>query len=145
MYRRTFIIVTTVLAPGLVACGGAVEEAPAQLSAAVDMHDIYYGMENDHVQNLPEWAVSSGVEFAVNMENVGALEHSWVILKQGEEIPTNYDEATETGKVLFSTGNVTAGANEAVRFNAPAQGEYNVLCTAPGHGAIMQGRSVVTG
>jgi plastocyanin len=147
MYRKPIIIIMAVLALGLVACsdGDAAEETVVEQSIAVDMHDIYYGMENDNVQNPPEWMVNSGAEVTVNMENMGALEHSWVILKQGQEIPANYDVATDVNKVLFSSGNVAAGADEAVRFTAPAPGEYNVLCTVPGHGAIMQGRLVVTG
>ncbi|MGD8585598.1 MAG: plastocyanin/azurin family copper-binding protein [Chloroflexota bacterium] len=147
MYRKTIFIIMAILALSLAACSGgdAAEEVVAEQSITVDMHDIYFGPDNDNAQNPPEWTVSSGAEITVNMENMGALEHSWVVLKQGEEIPANYDEAADAGKVLFSSGNVAAGAGEAVRFTAPAAGEYNVLCAVPGHGAIMQGRLIVTG
>ena len=145
MVRKTLIILMAILALTLVACGGAAEETPAAQVITVDMHDIYYGAENDNVQNPPEWTVRSGAEVTVSMDNMGALEHSWVLLKAGEEIPANYDEMADAAKVLFSSGNVAAGSAEEVRFTAPTPGEYNVLCTVPGHGAIMQGRLIVTG
>ena len=47
-------------------------------------------------------------------------------------------------KVLFSSGDLAAGASDEVVFTAPAPGEYNVLCTVPGHSAIMQGQLIVT-
>lgn len=146
MYRKSIIIGLALVALLLAACsGGAAEEAPAEQTIVVDMNDIYFGSENDNVQNPPEWTVSSGAEVTVNMENMGALEHSWVIFEQGQEIPANYVEENDGDKVLFSSGDVPAGASEAVRFTAPAPGEYNVLCTVPGHSAIMQGRLIVTG
>jgi len=146
MVRKTFIMVMAILALALAACGGgAAEEAPVAQVITVDMHDIYYGAENDNAQNPPEWTVESGAEVTVNMDNMGALEHSWVVLKAGEEIPANYDETADAAKVLFSSGNVAAGSAQEVRFTAPAPGEYNVLCTVPGHGAIMHGRLIVTG
>jgi plastocyanin len=108
------------------------------------MQDIFFGPENDNVQNPPEWTVSSGAEVTLRMDNMGALEHSWVILKQGETVPPAYDDAVDGDKVLFSSGNVVAGASDQVTFTAPAPGEYNVLCTVPGHSAVMQGKLIVT-
>jgi plastocyanin len=147
MYAKMTILVMAILALALVACGGSdvAEQTVLEQTIAVDMQDIYYGPENDNAQNPPEWTVSSGAEVTVRMENMGALEHSWVILKQGEAVPPVYDEAVDGDKVLFSSGDVPAGSNEEVKFTAPAAGEYNVLCTVPGHSAIMQGRLMVTG
>ena len=86
----------------------------------------------------------SGAEVTVRMGNMGVLEHSWAILKVGEEIPANYDEAQDSDKVLFNSGIVPAGASDDVTFTAPAPGVYNDLWTVPGHSAVMQGRLVVT-
>jgi len=146
MHNKLLIFILSVLAVALVACGGSdvAEEALAEQKIVVDMQDIFYGPNNDNVQNPPEWMVSSGAEVTVSMENMGALEHSWVILKQGEAVPTAYDEAVDGDKVLFSSGNVAAGTGDDLVFTAPAPGEYNVLCTVPGHSAVMQGRLIVT-
>jgi plastocyanin len=146
MNNKILILIMGVLTLALVACGAGevAEEAVTEQTIAVDMQDIFYGPDNDNVQNPPEWTVSSGAEVTVRMENMGALEHSWVILKQGETVPPAYDDAVDGDKVLFSSGNVAAGAGDQVTFTAPAPGEYNVLCTVPGHGAVMQGKLIVT-
>lgn len=47
---------------------------------SVIIHDIYYGEENTNADEPPVWIVSSGSEFTLDMENVGALEHNWAIL-----------------------------------------------------------------
>jgi plastocyanin len=140
------MILIVVLTFALVACGGSdvEEEVASEQTIVVDMHDIYFGPDNDNVQNPPEWTVTSGAEVTVRMENMGALEHSWAILKLGEAVPPAYDESVDGDKVLFSSGDIVAGADEEVVFTAPAPGEYNVLCTVPGHSAIMQGRLIVT-
>lgn len=145
MNNKILILIMGVLTLALVACGGEVaEEAATEQTITVDMQDIFFGPDNDNLQNPPEWTVSSGAEVTVRMENMGALEHSWVILKLGEAVPPAYDEAVDADKVLFTSGNLAASSSDQVAFTAPAPGEYNVLCTVPGHSAVMQGRLIVT-
>lgn len=147
MQAKATILVMVILALALVACGGSevADETVAEQTIVVDMQDIYFGPDNDNAQNPPEWTVASGAEVTVRMENMGALEHSWVVLKQGEAVPPAYDEAADGDKVLFSSGNVGPDADGQVSFTAPDPGEYNVLCTVPGHSTVMQGRLIVTG
>ena len=147
----TFIAVFLVMLL-VTACGGA-EAAPVTVDQeavpseeiTVDMHDIYFGDSSDNVANPPEWTVSSGAEVTVLMENEGALEHSFVVLKSGEEIPANFNEDEHGDKVLFSSGIVAAQENGTTTFTAPASGEYNVVCTVLGHSGLMHGRLIVTG
>jgi uncharacterized cupredoxin-like copper-binding protein len=137
------LLVTVALA----ACGGSESAEPAAVSEeiVVDMEDIYFGETNDNVDDPPLWTVTSGAEVTVRMDNAGALEHSWVILEAGEDIPLAYEESQDGDKVLFSSGTIAAGDSAEVVFTAPDPGEYNVLCTIPGHSAIMQGRLIVVG
>lgn len=109
------------------------------------MNDIYYGDTNDNVDNPPIWQVSSGSEVTIRMENMGALEHNWAVLKAGEDIPVPFDENEHGYKILFSAGIVAGGASNEASFNAPEPGEYNVVCTVPGHAAVMQGQLIVEG
>ena len=148
MHKKLFPYLLVLIVLTLAACsGGEVveEETVVEEAIVVDMEDIYFGPTNDNTQNPPEWIVSTGAEVTLRMENMGALEHSWAILEPGVDVPVAYDEAADGDKILFSSGNVAAGTSDEVRFTAPAPGTYNVLCTVPGHSALMQGRLIVTG
>lgn len=133
------------------ACGGAEAASmavePGVISSqeiTVEMHDIYYGDSNDNVANPPEWTVTSGAEVTVRMANQGALEHTFVVLKEGEEIPANFSEDEHSDKVLFSSGIIAANESGTTTFTAPAPGDYNIVCTILGHSGLMHGRLIVT-
>ena len=145
MQRITFTSLLLVLALALVACGGndIDEEIATKEEIVVDMNDIYYGNTNDNDENPPVWRIKSGSDVTIVMDNMGALEHNWAVLKAGEEIPVPFDEIEHKDKVLFSAGNVAGGASNEVSFNVPEPGEYNVVCTIPGHAALMQGKLIV--
>ncbi len=147
MYRTILALSLTVLALFLAACGGSavVEEEAVEELIVVNMNDIYFGESNDNVNNPPIWRVSPSSEVTIRMENMGALEHNWAVLKAGESIPIPFDETDQADKILFSAGNVAGGASNEVSFTAPEVGEYNVVCTVPGHAALMQGRLIVEG
>lgn len=147
MHRTVFSLSMIFFALALVACGGSesAELSPVEEVIVVDMNDIYYGETNDNVDNPPVWRVSSGSDVTIRMENMGALEHNWAVLKAGEAIPIPFDEAEQDEKILFSAGTVAGGASNEVSFDAPDPGEYNVICTIPGHAMLMQGRLVVEG
>ncbi len=147
MNRKVFLAVMLLLVMGLLAaCGGGQPAEPVVTNEeiVVDMADIYYGDSNDNVANPPEWKVTSGTDVTVRMENMGALEHSWVVLKAGEDVPINFDQSQHSDLVLFDSGIVTADSSGTTRFTAPAPGEYNVVCTVLGHSGLMQGRLVVS-
>ena len=147
MHKKLFPYLLILIVLALSACSGsevAEEETVAETVIVVNMEDIYFGPTNDNAENPPEWTVTTGAEVTLRMENMGALEHSWAILEPGVDVPVAYDEAVDGDKILFSSGNVAAGTNDEVRFAAPAPGTYNVLCTVPGHSAIMQGRLIIT-
>ena len=140
----------------LAACGGgasresstAVESNQAQAAPSLEtvdvtMNDIYYGDSNDNATNPPVWTVTSGAEVSVTMENKGVLEHNWAVVKLDEKVTELYNEATDQAKLLFDAGVLSAGETQAVDFTAPLPGEYQVICTVPGHSQVMQGKLVV--
>lgn len=152
-YISSLLMLVTILA--LVACGSgangqsAVREATQAQAAAgkeslkVVMNDIYYGDSNDNVTNPPIWTVSSGSEVSVTMDNKGVLEHNWAIVKSGEDVPEVYNETTDQAKLLFDAGVLSGAETQTVNFTAPTPGEYDVICTVPGHSQVMQGQLVV--
>ena len=146
MKRKVSLFLLLSLVIGVLAACGSSQPAESVVTneIVVDMADIHYGDSNDNVASPPEWTVTSGADITVRMENMGTLEHSWVVLKAGQEIPVNFDQSQHSDLVLFDSGIVTADSSGTTRFTAPAPGEYNVVCTVLGHSGLMQGRLVVT-
>ena len=151
------VLISLILLAGLAlsACGGGASREstaaePNQAQAAVSnesidvvMNDIYYGDSNDNATNPPTWTVTSEARVSVNMDNKGVLEHNWAVVKMGEQVSAVYDEATDQAKLFFDAGVLTGGNNQVVDFTAPLPGEYQVVCTVPGHSQAMQGKLVV--
>ena len=106
--------------------------------------------------------VKAGTKVKVTLKNVGlipkiAMGHNFVLLKKGETafgfgpqvvanggnhandfIPTKGKE-----KILASTKMLGPGEEDSVIFTAPESGEYEYLCTFPGHFALMRGKMIV--
>jgi uncharacterized cupredoxin-like copper-binding protein len=122
----------------------ATEAAPEPEEIAVRMGDLYFGDSNDNTQNPPIWTVTSGAEVKVVAENrSGALQHNWAVVKLDETVPEPFLGDKQMEIVLLDTGVIDSGKSGAFTFTAPAAGEYQVICTVPGHYPSMQGKLVV--
>lgn len=147
---KRVLLLTVVLLVALVsaACGGdstpAEPAAPAGEAINVVMHDIYFGDTNDNHTNPPVWTVTSGATVTVSLDNQGALQHNWAIVKPGAEVPNPFIEAENADLLLFAATPVDGGAQGTATFTAPEPGEYIVICTVSGHYPMMQGKLVVT-
>ena len=152
MKRSVFAGMFLALVVLLAACGGGSNEpTPAAGGSSaqevlnqinISMHDIYYGEENNNLEKPPVWTVKAGDEVALNMDNKGALEHSWALLKAGSEVPMPFTDANKD-LLLYDSGALKPSAQKADKFTAPAAGEYTVICTVAGHYPVMQGRLIV--
>jgi azurin len=82
-----------------------------------------------------------------------SMPHNWVLVKKGnaERIATKgieagadkaYVDATDTD-VLVYTKMVGPGEKDEITFPAPPPGEYQYICTYPGHWQKMQGILIV--
>ncbi|MBW7885345.1 MAG: hypothetical protein H3C34_22480 [Caldilineaceae bacterium] len=156
MYRKIVNSLVLMTALFLAACGGSASEptaTPAQQPSAqeviattldVAMHDIYFGNNNDNINNPPVWTVKAGQEMTLNLDNQGGLEHSWAIVKKDAEIPIPYLPESNPDLLLWQSNNVQPAKQAAEAFTAPTvAGEYVVICTVAGHYPAMQGRLVV--
>lgn len=144
-----YAVMIGLLALFVSACGGGDSDdaAPADAGSAsidVTMHDIYYGDSNDNAANPPTWTVATGGVVTVNAENVGALDHNWAIVEAGATLPdTVTDVAAIEDIITYDVGVVAAGDSYSGAFNAPAPGEYTIICTVAGHYPAMQGKLIV--
>ncbi len=136
-----------------VACGGGGDEvsdddsgAAQSVSISVEQHDIYYGASNDNAENPVVWSVPAGARVRVSLDNQGALEHNWAIVKLNETLPDDFANNPDESLLLYDTGLVDPGSSTSATFTAPSDpGSYTVVCTVAGHYPSMQGVLEVEG
>lgn len=113
----------------LSACGGGEApppeaEGPKAITLAFEGQDIAFDVDSV--------AVEAGQEVTIELNNVGALEHSWVLISDRVD-PL---EATESDAVIgANSGSVAGGESKSFTFIAPAPGNYTFVCTVEGHAA----------
>ena len=80
--------------------------------------------------------------------------HNFVLLAKGTDIDafskaamtakdTDHIPADMKGKVIAHTKVIGGGESDTIEFAAPEAGEYQFLCTFPGHNVLMRGTFVV--
>jgi azurin/glucose/arabinose dehydrogenase len=115
--------------------------------------------------DTPRLVVEAGKPFEVIFENLDAMGHNFVVVQPGtrqavaEAVQTRRPDqldkkgrayVPEDGKnqdkrVLDATKAVEPGQKETLKMTAPGkEGEYEYVCTMPGHWLIMWGKLVVT-
>ena len=106
--------------------------------------------------------VKTGTKVKVSLKNVGmipkiAMGHNFVLLKKGEtafafgpQVIVNggshdngFIPSKDKKKILAYTKMLGPGEEDTVIFTAPEPGEYEYLCTFPGHFALMRGKMTV--
>ncbi len=73
---------------------------------------------------------NAGNEIIVNFENVGTLEHNWVLLPLGMDPLTAVESDVLPGA---DAGILQGGESVSFSFSAPPAGVYDYVCTVEGH------------
>ena len=114
---------------------------------------------NDAMQfDIKSFQAKPGESIQLTLNNVGsipkiAMGHNWVLLKKGADAiafgqkvlasggsATNPLPKSLLGDVLAHTKLLGPGESETISFTAPAiAGDYEYVCTFPGHFATMRG------
>ena len=110
--------------------------------------------------DTPRIVVEAGKPFEIILENLDAMGHNFVIVKPGAKEKVGTASATMTPdkldgqgraflpnlpEILAATKVVEPGQKETLKFTAPnEEGDYEYVCTLPGHFAIMNGKLIVT-
>lgn len=127
-----------------------------QLATAQDAKIEITG--NDQMQfNVKAFEVKEGQKVVLSFKHIGqlpavAMGHNVVILKPGTAVPafatkcapakdTEYIPQDEESKaqIVAYTKMLGGGESDEITFTAPAPGDYPIICSFPGHFAIMQG------
>jgi azurin len=110
--------------------------------------------------DTPRIVVEPGKPLEVIFENLDAMPHNIVFVTPGarESVataaqtmsPTKLDKkgrayVPASDKILEASQIIEPGQKQTLKFNAPEKpGEYEYVCTFPGHWMIMWGKMVVT-
>jgi azurin len=115
---------------------------------------------NDQMQfNKNEFRVKAGQTVRLTLTHVGtmpknAMGHNFVLLDEGVDLAAfgqksatamenDYIPESETGNIIAHTALLGGGESDTIEFTAPEAGNYEFLCSFPGHYAIMKGSFIV--
>lgn len=113
---------------------------------------------NDQMKfNLSEIKVNAGDTVVLTLKHVGklpkaAMGHNWVLLTKGTEVGTfagkamrarETDYIPEGDEIIVHTALIGGGEETTVEFVVPAKGEYDFICSFPGHFSLMKGKFIV--
>jgi azurin len=114
---------------------------------------------NDQMKfDLNEIRVPANSVVTLTLVNEGelpkaAMGHNFVLLAKGTDVADYALRAIQAGiaKEHIPSGNETiaytkllgGGESETITFDAPAAGEYDFICSFPGHYGMMKGRFIV--
>jgi len=119
--KKLILFVLLILALALAACGGG---GGASTTINVTMTDFHFEPST--------FTVPAGQQITVNATNNGAVMHTFVIMKYGTDVGTEFGPEDQ-GNVYFQL-QVQPGEKNTQTFTAPTNpGDYQVVCDVPGH------------
>lgn len=150
-------------------CGGGEKPTETTSTEQTDAHEtradenanaVTLEIEsNDKMQfNLSELNVKAGQEVTLVLKHTGtmpktAMGHNVVILKAGVDIAdfaraaigakdNDYIPA-DSQDIIAHTKLIGGGESDQITFTAPEAGEYDFICSFPGHYSMMKGKLIV--
>lgn len=115
----------------LTACGGGQTATTLQ----VDMVEFMFEPKT--------FTIPAGEQITLELVNKGAIEHNFVILKKGVSAANDFDHAANLEDILFEA-RLDPGKSGTFTFTVEEAGEYQVICSIPGHlAAGMAGKLIV--
>ena len=114
-----------------------------------------YAVPDQLKYNLKEFSVKAGTKVKLGFHNTDIIPHNLLIVEPGSKVEIGtmalqmaaaaVKEAPKSAKILHGTKMLDAGKSETLEFVAPAKpGNYEFVCTFPGHFMVMNGVMKVT-
>ena len=130
---------------------------PTELPADAPVSEIVINSNDQMKYDQEVLTVSSGSRVQLTLNHTGkiskeAMGHNLVILKQGVDLEDYARRAVnasgsgyipEGDEAIAYTRMIGGGESTTIRFDAPAAGTYEFVCTFPGHYLAMQGELIV--
>lgn len=123
MRRMSILVaVAVLLALAMGACGGP---AGPSTSIRVTMTDFAFSPN--------AFTVPAGESISVEINNNGAVAHSFLIMEAGQQVQAHFTEA-DKANVFWEQAMVPPGESVKGSFTAPTEpGEYQIVCGISGH------------
>ena len=122
--RRVFALTVIVLIVVLSGCGGG---AATEIDATM----------TDFAFDPATWEIAAGQDITINLQNDGAVEHEWVLLRPGVTIDSEADlpetEEELLADFVYWEDEVEPGDSKTLTFAAPPAGEYQIICAIESH------------
>lgn len=168
--RKLFALTACALPLFLWSCGGSQEKSQQTEtaattesasadngSAASESSNTVVITSNDQMRfDLDEIKVKAGQQVTLTLKNVGALSkeamgHNWILLKPGTDVAAFAMEAmsqkqnefipASSNAIIAHTKLLGPDESDTITFTVE-KGEYEFICSFPGHYGIMRGRLI---
>lgn len=124
---RAGFLFAIVGALALTACGGDDAAPSTDISAELKEFEI----------TPDSYTIPAGEQITIEIDNVGSVDHEWVLLQSGVTISSEADlpetEEELLADFVYWEEEVAPGDTQTFTFTAPAAGEYQVVCAIEGH------------
>lgn len=136
-------------------------DAWAQGKDAEDVAKVTLQVNDGLSYSIRRIEVKAGQTVELTITHTGkmpkvAMGHNFVLLKQGTKMKafankamaaqkTDYIPPSMASAIIAHTKLVGGGESDTITFAAPPPGEYDYLCSFPGHYSAMNGKLVVEG
>jgi uncharacterized cupredoxin-like copper-binding protein len=149
--RRLLIALLAVFALLLAACGDSDSDSSSDEPETTEAADSGDEMEEDEMEEEEggsdaateatvesmefnfapnEISVAADTDVTVTLDNTGSIPHNWTVMAAGVTLGSEAD--FDAADVAVATADVDGGASATVTVNLAA-GEYQVICSIPGH------------
>ena len=141
------------------ACGSSDDKAKNEKAADSNIVEVTITGNDQMRFDLDKIEVKAGQTVKLTLIHAGQMPkatmgHNWVLLAQGVNLmefagaavgasANDYIPADRAEQVLAHTKMLGGGEKTTIEFTAPAAGEYEFLCSFPGHAALMKGKFIV--
>lgn len=167
-----FKLLGVALLSTLVACGGGEAENKEEKKSAITIGNkvVEEVVEDDGITeivlessdemkfNKKKLVTKEGNQVKLTLKHVGkmgkeVMGHNFVLLAKGTDIMVFGEKAVDTAdnnyipegsdEVIVHTEMIGGGESTTITFDAPEKGEYDFICSFPGHVALMKGKFIV--
>jgi len=124
MKKLIGLFITIILSLALGACSGG-NSGSVSTSVNITMTDFQFTPNT--------FTVPAGQKIAFTATNNGSVEHSFVIMKLGSDLTTNFNDQDQAN-VYWEKTVIQPGQSVTDSFTAPSEpGTYQIVCAVPGH------------
>ncbi len=170
MKTTKYVLGSIFLSVMLMGCGGkeekkkegfSYEKTTSQPQKQVEADDNNVVISGNDMMKFDktEIRVKAGKKVKLTLRHTGKMDkkvmgHNFVLLKKGVDLvafgnqavmahDTEFIPADAQGDVIAHTKLIGGGETTYIEFDAPEVGEYQFLCSFPGHFGMMKGKFIV--